>query len=101
MNPHPLLLDDLQREYGAKYTREDLVSWWINAPRHWDLLPQYTGDGEPAEVTAARALWIRANIDPDGQRRTECAAGCWLLVEPYTATRDRWRDMQRGVIRSK
>ncbi len=96
--PHPLLLDDLCREYRRTHTRDDLLSWWLNAPRHWDLLPQYSEENEPAEVTAARALWVRMHLDSDGQRRTEFGAGCWALVEPYTKTRDRCRALERGIL---
>lgn len=99
--PHPLVLNDLHWEYNRTHTREELQSWWVNAHRHWDLLPQYTGDNEPGEVTAARQLWVRANLDPDPQRRSECGAGCWLLVEPFTATHDRWRATHEAVIRTK
>ncbi|HRP71293.1 MAG TPA: hypothetical protein PK743_01480 [Luteimonas sp.] len=99
--PHPLVLEDLHRDYHRTHSRDDLQSWWVNATRHFDLLPQYTGDGEPGEVTAARALWVRANLDHDPQRRTECSAGCWLLVEPFTVTRNKWRDMQRLISHKK
>ena len=83
--PHPLIIDDLYVEFRATHTRADLIACWQNAHKAWGLLPEYLGNNEPAEVTAARALFVRARVTTnDAKYQQEIYAGMWALVSPYT-----------------
>lgn len=86
--PNPLVIDDLYSDLHETNTRADLIACWQNAHRYWGLMPQFVGDGEPAEVTAARALFVRANATKDDpEHQQELYSGMWMLVMPYTKHR--------------
>lgn len=84
-SPNVLVMNDLYSEFHETHTRSDLLACWNNAHRYWGLMPQFVGENEPAEVTAARALFVRAHAtkdDPEYQQRLY--SGVWVLVSPYS-----------------
>jgi len=95
---NPILLDDLCRSYQRTHSRDDVLSWWINATRSWGLIPDHEGINEPAEVTAARTLWVHAHLCGDPQEQQELLHGMWALVAPFTQHNARMLAQHRGLV---
>lgn len=82
--PHPKVIADLHGDY-PHYTHSELISMWQNAIHDgaWGNLPAEVLENEPAEITAARTLWVRSRIDRNRERRAQAAYCCALLIASH------------------
>ncbi len=83
--PNPLVMEDLFMRHRHTHTRDELRMCWFTAHLEWGLRPEYTGEGEPAEVSAARALHVTATAkgtDPRVGQALQSAIR--ILISPYT-----------------
>jgi hypothetical protein len=82
---HPEVLNDLCRQY-RNVTRSDIAACWANAHRHWCGINLELLNREPAELTAARTLFVHSQFDRNPEDRANFSYCMWQLVTPYTAT---------------
>ena len=85
--PHPAVVADIQRTSDRRYSASDIESWWLNAVRNFMLRPEFSGENEPPEVTAARTLWVRGHMTTDVFEAQEIFHGMWVLLGPFTQSR--------------
>lgn len=81
--PNPLVIDDLCRQY-RRVSRADVLACWNAASRHWFEIDPAVLANEPPELTAARTLFVHAQLERDDR---EAAANhqlaMWILVGAY------------------
>lgn len=83
MNPHPEILEDLCKTY-PRIERADILACWQNAQRLWTgMNPAYLVD-EPAELTAARTLFVHASFVEFSDDTANYSYAMWSLIVPYT-----------------
>jgi hypothetical protein len=82
MQPSNEVLAELCKFY-RKVDRLDIVACWKNADRHWyGIEPNYLCS-EPAELTAARTLFVHSQLDDSSEDRANYLHAMWQLVAPY------------------
>lgn len=82
MTPHPDVLDELCRTY-RRVPRVDILACWQNASRHWNGINPLCLVQEPAELTAARTLFVHSQLDSNAEDRSMYSYVMWSLVTPY------------------
>lgn len=82
MQPSHEVLSDLVRTYPRVGAR-DLIACWQNASRYWFDVPASVLADEPAELIAARALFVHSQFEHFAEDRANYSLAMWILVVPY------------------
>lgn len=76
-------------KWNPRRNPHDIAAAWHNASRWFvqlGVLPQHLQDGvEPAEVTAARTLYVRWAFEDLPEDKSQFNFAMWTLLEPFTA----------------
>lgn len=86
MNPHPEVLAELCRQY-RQGTQADILACWQNAHRYWIGINPAILANEPAELTAARTLFVHWQYERNAEDRANYSFCMFALVEPYMLAR--------------